>query len=163
MKKSIVDFNHISKDIPKQDVDALIQYYKYYHKKLWCVKKCYKYYNKILRIISYLPLLMTSSGIISSGVSLNPFLLIISGVGVSLSTACKKVEPRLATKKNSCQAASITYKKLLDQIRSYLRGINYNMDDLIREFRIIDSMLTDILPMRISKYEKNYEKKYDIT
>ena len=162
MKRSIVDFNHISKDIPSQDIDALIQYYKYYHKKLWCVKKCYKYYNKILRIISYLPLLMTSSGIISSGVSLNPFLLIISGVGISLSTACKKVEPRLATKKNSCQAASITYKKLLDQIRSYLRGIKYNMDDLIREFRIIDSMLTDILPMRVSKYEKNYQKKYDI-
>ncbi len=105
---------------------------------------------------------MTSSGIISSGVSLNPFFLIISGVGVSLSTACKKVEPRLATKTNNCQAASITYKKLLDQIRSYLRGINYDMDDLIREFRIIDSMLTDILPMRVSKYEKNYQKKYDI-
>ncbi len=39
MKKSIVDFNHISKDIPKQDVDALIQYYKYYHKKTLVRKK----------------------------------------------------------------------------------------------------------------------------
>jgi hypothetical protein len=42
---------------------------------------------------------MTGSGIISSGASLNPFLLIISGVGVSLAAACRKVEPRLATKK----------------------------------------------------------------
>ncbi len=32
------------------------------------------------------------------------------------------------------------------------------MDDLLREFRIIDNMLTDILPMRVSKYEKNYQK-----
>ncbi len=161
MKKNIVDFNHISKEIPKQDVDALMEYYKYYHRKLWCVKKCYKYYTKILRVISYLPLIMTSSGIISSGASLNPLLLIISGVGVSLAAACKKVEPRLETKKNACKTASITYKKLLDQIRSYLRGIKYDMDDLIREFRIIDSMLTDILPMRVSKYEKDYDKKVD--
>ena len=163
MKKSIIDFNHISNDIPSQDVDALIQYYKYYHKKLWCVKKCYKYYNKILRVISYLPLLMTSSGIISSGISLNPFLLIISGIGISFTAACKKVEPKILIKQHGCRTSIITYKKLLDQIRSYLRGVKYGMDDLIREFHIIDNMLTDILPMRVSKYEKDYQKKYDIT
>ena len=68
----------------------------------------------------------------------------------------KKVEPRRLIKQNACQKANITYKKLLDQIRSYLRGVKYDMDDLIREFCIIDSMLTDILPMR------NYQNKYDI-
>ncbi len=59
---------------------------------------------------------MTGSGIISSGKSLNPFLLIISGVGVSFAAACKKVEPRLTTKRNACKTASIIDKKLLDQI-----------------------------------------------
>ncbi len=55
---------------------------------------------------------MTGSGIISSGASLNPFLLIISGVGVSFAAAYKKLEPRLTTKRNACKTASITYKKI---------------------------------------------------
>ncbi len=38
-------------------------------------------------------------------------------------------------------------------------AVKYVMDDLIREFRIIDIMLTDILPMRVSKYEKDYNRK----
>ncbi len=84
MKKNIVDFNHISENIPKQDVDALMQYYRYYHKNLWCVKK-------MLQILYQ----NTASNIISTAANdrlwynfkwriIKSVLLIISGVGVSL-------------------------------------------------------------------------------
>ena len=43
--KDIFEFNHIDKSLSESDVTTLKDFYKHYHKKYWCYKRCYKSYK----------------------------------------------------------------------------------------------------------------------
>ena len=40
--KDIFEFNHIDKSLSESDINTLKDFYKHYHKKYWCFKKCHK-------------------------------------------------------------------------------------------------------------------------
>ena len=43
--KDIFEFNHIDKSLSESDINTLKDFYRHYHKKFWCFKKCYKSYR----------------------------------------------------------------------------------------------------------------------
>ena len=45
-KRLIIDFNHISNRLSKEEIDELKAYYMSYHKKMWMYKSAYKRLNK---------------------------------------------------------------------------------------------------------------------
>ena len=45
-KRLIIDFNHISNRLSKEEIDELKAYYMSYHKKMWMYKSAYKRLKK---------------------------------------------------------------------------------------------------------------------
>ena len=41
-KRLIIDFNHITNQLAKEEIDELQAYYMSYHKKMWMFKKAHK-------------------------------------------------------------------------------------------------------------------------
>ena len=81
-KKSIV-YNHISKNLSKDEVTKLKQWYLYYHKVYTCYKWKYKKVKKTKLSLNMVNLGLTVSATIAGGITLNPIILgCISGPGI---------------------------------------------------------------------------------
>ena len=52
-----------------------------------------------------------------------------------------------------------TYEKVLVELRSALRGDEFNKDQFIDKVKVVDVMIIDQTPLH-DKYVKQYEKKY---
>ena len=57
------------------------------------------------------------------------------------------------------KVAYTTYKKVLTQIRSYLRGLSYDEKAFLDEVRVMDDIVTDLCPT-VSSMSSEYDKKY---
>ena len=55
--------------------------------------------------------------------------------------------------------AFTTYEKVLVELRSALRGHEFNKDQFIDKMKIIDEMIIDQTPLA-DKYVKKYKEKY---
>ena len=50
-----MDFNHISKNLTKEQVSKLKNLYYTYHRQFWCYKRCLKILNKQIYFYNYHP------------------------------------------------------------------------------------------------------------
>ena len=95
---------------------------------------------------------------ISGGLTMNPVILeIINGVGIFLTNFGK-----MKNYKKKIEITSIaftTYEKVLAELRSALRGDEFDKDQFINKMKVVDAMIIDqtLLP---DKYVKQYDKKY---
>jgi len=55
--------------------------------------------------------------------------------------------------------AYTTYEKVLVQLRSALRGNEFDKDEFIDKMKVIDEIIIDQIPLT-DKYAKIYNKKY---
>ena len=53
--------------------------------------------------------------------------------------------------------AFTTYQKILVELRSYLRGNDFNHTNFINDMKMLDEMIIDLCPIA-DKFEKQYEK-----
>ena len=63
-RKSIFEFNHIDKSLSEEQYQTITDFYKHYHKKHWCYKRCYKSYkflDNFFLFLVYLLLLLVLS------------------------------------------------------------------------------------------------------
>jgi hypothetical protein len=90
---------------------------------------------------------------------LNPILLSVVGAGVAIHGLSKKLEFSLQYKKTLCKFGYSSYKKILNNIISYLRGKEFDESTFLNELSVTDNILADISPM-IDKYEKYYYRKF---
>ena len=132
--------------------------YSYYHKKTWCYKKAYKQFKKIDIGLHSLSIVLTGSGIVSGLVTMIPFLGIISGCGIVLEGFLKK--KNYNRKIEMCKFAYTSYQKVLNKIRSYLRGEMYDTVQLTLELNWIDDQITDLCPI-VDKFKAKYDKIYE--
>ena len=63
--KSTFNWNHISGELTKEQIEELKSYYHSYHKKCWAYKQAYKLYKILKYIGNSISILTASSGIVS--------------------------------------------------------------------------------------------------
>ena len=96
-------------------------------------------------------------GTISGGLTMNPIILgVINGVGILLTNFGK-----MKTYKKKIEMTKIaftTYEKVLVELRSALRGDEFDKEQYIDKMKVVDAMIIDLTPLA-DKFVKKYDKK----
>ena len=96
-------------------------------------------------------------GTISGGLTMNPIILgVINGVGILL-TKFEKMK-NYKKKLEMTSIAYTTYEKVLVELRSALRGDEFDKNLFIDKMKVIDEMIFDQTPLA-DKFTKKYDKK----
>ena len=160
-KTDIINFNHIDRNIIKEKLSEIKALYKFYHKRFWCYKKAFKHFKRLNLAINIGSAGLVVTGTIAGGITLNPIILgTISGAGLVLKTVSEIKDYK--KKIEMSKFAYTTYEKVLVDLRSSLRGNQFNHTAFIYEMRLIDEMIIDLCPF-VDKFEKQYHKKYTVT
>ena len=144
--KDIFEFNHIDKSLSESEFKTLEDFYKHYHKKWWCFRKSYKRYKILDETLTMSGVGLVIIGTIVGGITLNPIILgVINGAGVIVSSVSKIKN----YKKNieMTQIAYVTYEKVLVELRSALRGDEFDKKEFIDRMKIIDEMIIEQTPI----------------
>ena len=156
--KDIFEFNHIDNSLSESDVKTLKDFYKHYHKKYWCFKKSFKRYKILDETLSLSGVGLVIIGTIAGGITLNPIILgVINGAGVLVSSISKMKNYR--KKIEMSQIAFTTYDKILVELRSALRGDEFNKKEFIDRMKLIDEMIIDQTPIA-DRFVKKYNKRW---
>ena len=159
--KDIFEFNHIDPSLSKSDVKTIKDFYSYYHKKYWCFKRSYKSYKFLDNFFSISGLILVTVGTISGGITLNPVILgVINGAGVIIAGVGKKNNYK--RKIEMTRIAFTTYEKVLVELRSALRGDEWNKQEFVDRMKLIDEMIIDQTP-EAGRFVIKYEKKFNIS
>ena len=158
---NIFDFNHISKDLSEDIEKHLKDFYKFYHKKWWCYNKAFKNYKRKSLSLTILSAGSIISGAAAGGVTLNPIIIgVLTSIGVisKVLSNFKKYDKKV----ESTRYAPTTYKKVLDELRMYLRGGNqmYNHEDFVKSMKIIDDVIVDNFPEVKAYWGKKYLNRF---
>ena len=156
--KDVFEFNHIDNKLTELDIKTLKDFYKHYHKKYWCFKKSFKRYKILDETLSLSGVGLVVIGTIAGGITLNPIILgIINGAGVLVSSVSKMKNYK--KKIEMSQIAFTTYEKVLVELRSALRGDEFNKQEFIDKMKLIDEMIIDQAPLA-DRFSKRYNKKF---
>ena len=156
--KDIFEFNHIDKSLSKEKINTIKDFYKYYHKKYWCYRRLYKSYKFLDNVFTISSMSLVTIGTISGGLTLNPIILgIINGAGIIIAGIGKK--HNYNRKIEMTKIAYTTYEKVLVELRSALRGDDWDKDNFIDRIKIIDEMVIDQTP-KADRFDIKYEEKF---
>ena len=157
LMKDIFEFNYIDNSLSESDIETIKDFYSHYHKKFWCFKKSYKRYKRLDETITISGAGLVVIGTITGGVTLNPIVLgIINGTGVPMASIGKVKNYK--KKMEMSRIAYTTYGKVLDELRSALRGNKFNKQEYIDRMKIMDEMIIDQTPLA-DQYVKRCKKK----
>ena len=157
-KKDIFKWNYISEKLSNEEIIRLKTLYKTYHK----LAECHHWqFEKLSRL--HTSLHMSSIGLALIGAStgfatLNP---IIAGCTISVSAIIQGclVKSKLAEKVAKCRSAYISYEKILIELKSFLRGLPYDINMIMTDYKRIEDMITDQCP-NADSYFKKYDEMY---
>ena len=158
-KNSVFNFNHVNEKLTREEITMLKNLYAQYHMKTWCYHDAYKKFKKMDLALNLLSIGLTSTGVIVGSVTLNPIILgSISGGGLLLQGLLKT--KNYNRKIEMCKFAYTSYQKILNKIRSYLRGEPYDIMDFVLEAHLLDDQVTDLCPT-FETYKKKYYTNHD--
>ena len=133
-------------------------FYSYYHKKYWCFKRSYKSYKFLDNFFSITSIFLVAVGTITGGITLNPVILgVINGAGVIVAGVRKKNNYK--RKIEMTRIAYTTYEKVLIELRSVLRGDEWDKQKFIDRVKLIDDMIIDQTP-EPDRFEIKYHNKF---
>ena len=156
----IFEFNHIDKSLSESDIETLKDFYMHYHKKFWCFKKCYKSYKFLDDVFTISGICLVAIGTITGGITLNPVVLgVVNGAGVIMAGIGKNKNYK--KKIELSRIAYTTYEKVLVELRSALRGDEWNKQEFIDRMKLIDEMIIDQTPIS-DRFAKKYKKKFSV-
>ena len=156
--KDIFEFNHIDPKLSKSDVKTIKDFYSYYHKKYWCYKKSCRSYKFLDNFFTFTSMILVVVGTITGGITLNPVIIgVINGAGVIVGGVGKKHNYK--RKIEMTRIAFTTYEKVLVELRSALRGDEWNKDEFVDRIKLIDEMIIDQTP-EPGKFSIKYDKKF---
>ena len=156
--KDIFEFNHIDKSLPESKVNTLKDFYRHYHKKYWCFKRCYKSYKSLDDFFTITGISLVAIGTIAGGITLNPIVLgVINGAGIIVAGIGKNKNYK--KKIELSRIAYTTYEKTLVELRSALRGDEWDKQEFIDRMKLIDEMIIDQTPIS-DRFVSNYNKKF---
>ena len=158
--KDIFEFNHIDKSLSESDVKTLKDFYKHYHKKYWCFKKSYKSYKFLDDVFTISGICLVAIGTISGGITLNPVVLgVVNGAGLIVAGIGKKNNYK--RKIEMTRIAFNNYEKVLVELRSALRGDDFNKEEFVDRMKLIDEMIIDQTPIA-DRFVSRYGKKFGL-
>ena len=135
--KDIFEFNHIHESLSKSDVTTLKDFYSHYYKKYWYFKRSYKSYKFLDEVFAISGICLVAIGTIAGGITLNPVVLgVINGAGVVVAGIGKK--KNYMRKIEMSRIAFTTYEKVLVELRSALRGDEFNKQEFIDRMKLTD-------------------------
>jgi len=147
-RRNIFDFNHIDTTLSKRTVEMLKNLYAYYHKKHYGYEKLYCSYQRKNVVVS---------AAVAGGITLNP-VVIATLTGVDLIVKAVVTFKKYDKTVEKANFARIDYKKILDEIRFYLRGEPFNEKAFLERLKMIDDFISDHcmdIPSRLNvKYSK---------
>ncbi|CAH3189265.1 unnamed protein product, partial [Porites evermanni] len=112
-------------------------------------------------IFSISSLSLIAVGTITGGLTLNPVILgVINGAGVIVGGITKKKD--FKKKIETTKLAYTTYEKVLVELRSALRGDEWNKQEFIERIKILDEMIIDQCPSSAGNFAEKYKKKFNI-
>ena len=159
--KDIFEFNHIDKSLSESDVKTLKDFYKHYHKKYWCFKESYKSYKFLDDVFTISGICLVAIGTISGGITLNPVVLgVVNGAGLIVAGIGKKNNYK--RKIEMTRIAFTNYEKVLVELRSALRGDDFNKEEFVDRMKLIDEMIIDQTPIA-DRFVSRYEKKFGLS
>ena len=138
--RDIFEFNHIDQTLSKEKV-----------------KKLYRGFRRKNFVCNLSAGKLIISAAVAGGITLNPVVIAtLTGVGLILKVVAslKKYDK----KTEQANFARIEYQKILDEIRFYLRGEDYDEKIFLDKLKMIDNFVTDHC-MEIPIYKK-YEKTF---
>ena len=98
-----------------------------------------KHFKILDETINISGILLMIIGTISGGLTMNPIVLgVINGVG-KMKNYKKKIE--------MTSIAFTTYEKVLVELRSALRGDEFDKDQFIDKMKVVDAMIIDQTPL----------------
>ncbi len=154
----VIEFNHISNDLSEVEKNILVEIFYNYHFKNVCYRMSFRHF-KIINIVLNIIAVGFIIGTIVGTITLNPIILgSVTGGGIMLQTALKL--KTFERKIEMTKFAYTIYQKVLNQVRGYLRGEQYNYDNLIKEMNWLDDQVTDLCPPMTNKIKDKYNKKY---
>ena len=157
-KKKIFKWNHISEDLPPDEITKLQNLYKHYHRLFKCYHWKYKKLRKLKLTLQLSSISLTVVGTITGSVTLNPVVAgTVVGAGVIIQGYLAKTN--LLQKIGKCRFAYTSYEKIMVQLRSFMRGIPYDENTFLSDIKIIDDMIIDQCPSA-DEYSKKYNKKF---
>ena len=157
-RKSIFNFNCIDRSIPKNELYDIKKLYQTYHKLWWCFKRLYQKEKRrdLLEKISSSTLV--AAGLIAGGATLNPIVLgVIPGIGLILKTI--QEAGNRGKKIEKARFAFCTYEKTLVDLRSAMRGGNFDKGKFLIEMETIDGIIID-LGLNQEKFEREWKEKF---
>ena len=156
--KDIFEFNHIDKSLSESEIETLKDFYRHYHKKFWCFKKCYKSYKFLDDVFTISGICLVTIGTITGGITLNPVILgVINGAGVIVAGIGRNKNYK--KKIELSKIAYTTYEKTPVELRAALRGDKFDKDDFIDRMKLIDEMIIDQSPIA-DRFASRYAKKF---
>ena len=154
--RSIFNWNHISENLTEDQISELKALYKFYHKKYWLFKMTFKYFKKAELSCNIISALLVTLGTVVGAVTLNPIILgTISGSGVLLKTYSEA--KNFKRKIEMCKFAYTSYEKVLTDLRSFMRGQEYNDKGFLDYVKVLDDIIIDMCPLT-DKFEEKYNK-----
>ena len=156
--KDIFEFNHIDKSLSESDVKTLKDFYSYYHKKYWCFKRSYKSCKFLDEVFSISGICLVAIGTIAGGITLNPDVLgLVNGAGVVVAGIGKKKNYK--RKIEMSRIAVTTYEKVLVELRSALRGDEWDKEEFVNRMKLVDEIIIDQTPIA-DRFASRYSKKW---
>ena len=157
-KKKIFKWNHISEDLPPDEITKLQNLYKHYHRLFKCYQWKYKKLRQLKIMLQLSSISLTVIGTITGSVTLNPVVGgTVVGAGVIIQGYLAKTN--LLQKIAKCRFAYTSYEKIMVQLRSFIRGMPYDENVFLSDIKVIDDMIIDQCPSA-DEYSKKYNKKF---
>ena len=155
-RENIFNWNHVSENLTEDQISELKALYKFYHKKYWLFNMNFKHLNKADLACNIGSALLVVTGTVVGSVTLNPIPLgIISGLGILLKTYSEANNYK--RKIEMCKFAYTSYEKVLTDIRSFMRGLEYDVKDFLDYVKVLDDIIIDMCPLT-DKFERKYNK-----
>ena len=156
MVQKIIGFNHITDKLSDDEIKKLKTIYKPYHRLYKCYQWKYKRLRRLKLSLELSSIGLTTLGVVLGGISLNPIILgSLSGSGILIQTYLTKSD--INKQVNMCRFAYTSYQKIMIQLKSYLRGIEYNEKIFLSDAKVIDDIVIDQCPS-IDRYNEKYNK-----
>ena len=157
-KKKIFSWNYISENLTNDEISKLKSLYKHYHRLFQCYQWKYIKLRKIKLALQMTSVSLTVVGTITGSVTLNPIVgVCLVGPGVIIQAYLAKTN--LSQKIAKCRLAYTSYEKIMVQLKSYLRGMEYDINIFLSDVKTIDDMIIDQCPC-VDRYFKKYNKKF---
>lgn len=154
-RKHIFDWNHISTELTKDQIEELKSYYETYHRKpVGLINKLQNVF-KVEMTGDSLSIIFATGGIVSAVATSGVSLVAISTTSLLIQIWMK--HKNLDLKIQNCTYAYQSYRHLLNTIKDTMRGGNFQANSLHIIMNNIDNYVTDNTPV-VDKFLQKYDK-----